>query len=189
MPTDATPFGFGKTLRLPEALRPELRIPLGRLTDAAGFDAEVKGLGKLVTVGDFVTAAALHATQRPRVAVVDFHVERKPDDRLAELPLYEGAKVLEVENPAGQIAAGTWDALMQAYDHPGPVVIRVQGEEDLMALPAIVLAPPGFVVAYGLPARGAVLVDITGESRGRADAFLARMEVLNGDGNRLPSGK
>ncbi|MFQ5986008.1 MAG: GTP-dependent dephospho-CoA kinase family protein [Thermoplasmata archaeon] len=170
-------------------MRPELRIPLGRLMDAAGFDQEVKGLGKLVTVGDAVTAAALHATQRPRVAIVDFRVERRPDDRLADLPLYEGAKILEVENPAGQITAGTWDALMQAFDHPGPVVIRIHGEEDLVALPAIVLAPSGFVVAYGLPARGAVLVDVTGESRGRADAFLARMEVLNGDGDRLPPGE
>lgn len=189
MSTDATPSGFGKTLRLPEAMRPELRIPLGRLTDAAGFDREVKGLGKLVTVGDYVTAAALSATQRPRIAIVDFHIERRPDDRLKDLPLYEGVRSLEVENPAGQIAAGTWDALMQAYDHPGPVVIRVRGEEDLMALPAIAMAPPGFVVAYGLPARGAVLVDATGESRGRADAFLARMEVLNGDGDRLPTGE
>ncbi|MFQ5918743.1 MAG: DUF359 domain-containing protein [Thermoplasmata archaeon] len=189
MPTDVTPSGFGKTLRLPEAMRPELRIPLGRLTDAAGFDREVKGHGNLVTVGDYVTAAALTATQRPRVAIVDFLVERRPDDRLKDLPLYDGAKVLEVENPAGQITAGIWDALMQAYDHRGPVVIRVRGEEDLLALPAIALAPPGFVVAYGLPSRGAVLVVITGESRGRAEAFLARMEVLNGDGDRLPAGE
>ncbi len=181
MSTDDMPSGFGKTLRLPEAMRPELRIPLGRLTDAEGFDREVKGQGKLVTVGDYVTAAALTATQRPRIAIVDFHVERRPDDRLNDLPLFEGAKTLDVENPAGQIAAGTWDALMQAYDHPGPVVIRVRGEEDLMALPAIALAPRGYVVAYGLPARGAVLVHITGESRGRAEAFLARMEVLNGN--------
>ncbi len=189
MSTDVMPSGFGKTLRLPEAMRSELRVPLGRLTDAAGFDQEVKGHGNLVTVGDYVTAAALTASQRPRVAVVDFLVERKPDDRLNDLPLYEGAKILEVENPAGQVTAGSWAALMQAYDHPGPVVIRVRGEEDLMALPAIALAPPGFMVAYGLPSRGAVLVDITGESRGRAEAFLARMEVLNGDGDRLSAGE
>ena len=65
MSTDVTPSGFGKTLRLPEAMRSELRVPLGRLTDAAGFDQEVKGHGNLVTVGDYVTAAAGAKMSRP----------------------------------------------------------------------------------------------------------------------------
>jgi len=41
------------------------------------------------------------------------------------------------------------------------VRIFVRGEEDLAALPAILLAPEGSVVLYGQPDEGVVFVSIT----------------------------
>lgn len=177
---DATPFGYGKRLRLPEPLRPELRIPLGRLANGESFRREVRAARQLVTVGDYCTAEALAASARPRVAVVDLRIQREDDSRVKKTPLFEGAKVLKVRNPAGTLAPEVWGVLEDAYSAEGPVVIQVEGEEDLLALPAIVLAPSGAVVAYGLPGRGAVLVDVTGEARGRAATFLSQMEVVDG---------
>lgn len=177
---DGTPSGYGRGLRLPEALRPELRIPLGRLLDEAAFRDEVPHLTHLATVGDYVTDAALTAGGTPRVALVDLRIKRVTDRRVTRQPYYEAADRLSLRNPAGTIAAEAWHVLEGAFRRDRPVVVRVEGEEDLLALVAIALAPAGWVVAYGLPDRGAVLVDITGEARGRADAFLARMEVADG---------
>jgi hypothetical protein len=40
-------------------------------------------------------------------------------------------------------------------------VMKIEGEEDLLALPAIMLAPLGAVVVYGLRNKGAVVVKVS----------------------------
>ncbi len=73
-----------------------------------------------------------------------------------------------------------WGALENAFEGHGSVLIRVEGEEDLVTLPAIALAPHGFTVVYGLPDKGAVLVKVDEESKSRVEDILTRMEVVNG---------
>ena len=43
--------------------------------------------------------------------------------------------------------------------------IKIQGEEDLLALPAILLAPLGSVVIYGQKDLGVVVVEVTEEKK------------------------
>jgi uncharacterized protein (UPF0218 family) len=181
MPTEGTPYGYGRKLRLPDAMRSELRVPLGKLVDAEEFRKEVKGLDSLVTVGDYCTAEALQASAEPKVAVVDLRVKRKADSRLEDYAFRETARVIEVENEPAHISEKVWGALEEAFSCPERVLLQVRGEEDLVALPAIALAPFGYVVAYGLPDRGAVLVRVDSEAKARVEDVLSRMEVLDGD--------
>ncbi|MHB8605670.1 MAG: DUF359 domain-containing protein, partial [Thermoplasmatota archaeon] len=58
------------------------------------------------------------------------------------------------------------------------VVVEVVGEEDLAALPAILAAPAGAVVAYGQPNQGVVCVVVDDASRARARDLLSRMEKV-----------
>ncbi|MFQ5838882.1 MAG: GTP-dependent dephospho-CoA kinase family protein [Thermoplasmata archaeon] len=179
MQTEGTPYGFGRHLKLPEAMRSELRVPLGRLLDGKEFARQVKGLERLVTVGDYCTMEALKASSEPAVAVVDFKIKRKRDDHMKSYASSSKVKVVEVENEAAHISPDAWRALQDAYAGHDRVLIQVRGEEDLVALPAIALAPRGFTIAYGLPDRGVVLVEADEKAKSKVNDILSRMEVLD----------
>ena len=53
--------------------------------------------------------------------------------------------------------------------------LEVRGEEDLLALVCIALAPDGAIVAYGQPGEGAVIVRVDPSTRGRVHDILRRM--------------
>ncbi len=176
---EGMPSGFGRHLRLPDSMREELRVPLGKLLDHMGFIEEVKGLNGLVTVGDYCSLQAVRGSVRPKVAVVDFKVKRRRDEGIRGSALYENAEILEAENPPAHITPAVWSALKKAFEEPGRFLIHVLGEEDLVALPAIALAPADFTIAYGLPSKGVVLVEPSEESKSRVEDILSRMEVLD----------
>jgi uncharacterized protein (UPF0218 family) len=54
-------------------------------------------------------------------------------------------------------------------------VLHVEGEEDLAAVPAVIVAPAGASVVYGQPGEGMVLVDAD-EVRDEARDLLRRMD-------------
>ncbi|MFC6769315.1 DUF359 domain-containing protein, partial [Natrinema soli] len=57
-----------------------------------------------------------------------------------------------------------------------PTTILVDGEEDLVALPAIVAAPEGASVVYGQPDEGMVHVNVTDDHRTEMRDLLERFE-------------
>ena len=87
-----------------------------------------------------------------------------------------------VENPAATLSADLLAALSDAVDRPGSVLVRVDGEEDLAALPAVLVAPDGATVVYGQPGEGMVLVTVDEARRDRCRDLLAAMD---GDADRL----
>jgi uncharacterized protein (UPF0218 family) len=168
-------------LSLPESLRAELRHPLGPIeTDAAALLSDAGA--PLVAVGDVVTYHLESAGQAPDVALFDARTKREPVDREIESALGDGD--VTVENPAGTITEALLDAIRAALDADDPVRIRVDGEEDLATLPAILAAPEGASVVYGQPGEGMVHVRVTPETRERARDLLSRMD---GDAERASS--
>ena len=160
-------------LSLPERLRSELKEPLGPVVaDAETLLAAVEG--PLVTVGDIVTYHLEEAGRPPDVALFDARTKREPVDDAVGAALAEAD--VRVENPAGTLTADLLVALRDAIDATDPVRIRVDGEEDLAALPAIIAAPEGASVVYGQPGEGMVHVRVTPEARDRSRDLLARMD-------------
>ncbi|NHN60148.1 MULTISPECIES: GTP-dependent dephospho-CoA kinase family protein [Halorussus] len=160
-------------------MRGELKEPMGPIfTDAERLLAEA-GDGPLVAVGDVVTYHLERAGVVPDVAVVDGLTEREAvDDDVAEGVARLGGEVREVhvENPAAAITRGLAAALREAIADPEPTVLVVDGEEDLVTLPAIVAAPLGAAVVYGQPNEGMVLATVTDESKTRVCDLLGRMD-------------
>jgi uncharacterized protein (UPF0218 family) len=160
-------------LELPEALRGAFKDPLGPVY--ADADELLAAAGDpVVAVGDVVTAHLLRAGRRPDVAVVDGRTERERVDP-------EVASVLpdpdvEVSNPPGTLSRALLSALADAIESADPVVVGVDGEEDLAALPAILAAPLGGSVVYGQPGEGMVLVAVTEASRAEARGLVERMD-------------
>lgn len=162
-------------------MRAQLRIPLGKLVNGERFRDEVKGLVDFVTVGDYCTSEALEASAEPKLAVIDMKVERRDDDRMRRHLSSGDTMVVAVPNPPTEITPEVWLALDEAYRRPGRSIIQVDGEEDLVTLPAIAMAPGRYRIAYGLPGEGVVLVEANDESKRRVESILERMEVLDGD--------
>jgi len=155
--------------KLKEEQREELKKPLGRVVREVKKD-EIRG--KIVSIGDFVTAWLLEHGIMPNIAIIDHKIERRRHGKEIKI----NAVTLKVRNPAGEITEELWDAIEKAYRMNEPVLIDVEGEEDLAALPAILMAPAGANVIYGLPSHGMVIVEVGEYEKEKVKNFINRME-------------
>jgi len=178
--TGSTPSEFAEFARrdlvLPEGMRAELARPLGPVYRGGAFVDAVRNAHPLVAVGDVVTAELVRAGRTPDVAVVDFRTKRAENPESQRLFATSRERVVKLSNPPGRIAVAAWDAIREAFKPGGRVRVQVRGEEDLLALVAIALAPDGAVVAYGQPDEGAVVVRVDAAARGLVKSVLARMQ-------------
>ncbi|WP_440771010.1 GTP-dependent dephospho-CoA kinase family protein [Natronorubrum sp. DTA28] len=161
-------------LVLPDDLRHELKEPMGPIeTDA---DALLEAVdGPLIAVGDVVTYHFLQAGRAPDVAVVDERTKRSAVDEEIRETVTESTN-LEAVNPPAELSAEMIEALREAIASDDPTTILVEGEEDLVAVPAIVAAPEGASVVYGQPDEGMVHVKVSDEHRAEMRALLDRFE-------------
>jgi uncharacterized protein (UPF0218 family) len=164
--------------RLPEALRPKLAEPLGEVFDsreAAGerFVKLAREASMVVTVGDRVTETLHSIGMTPAVHVVD-GVERRSRRDPPEVPY---ARLVKVSNPAGTLTQDAIDGMREAFTGRKPVRVLVDGEEDLMAMLAIAMAPVSAIVFYGQPGAGVVAVKVNGMTKARNRAILSEMGI------------
>lgn len=177
------------TLHLPGSMRDELRNPLGALLPSLTVASLRAAAGdrRVCAVGDRVVFTLDEMGRPPQVAVVDYRTRREDAGPLRERVSRVGDSVLRCKNPAGAILPELWDSLEKAYSvfhtpHPASRCVRVEvdGEEDLAALPAILLAPDGWAVLYGLPDRGVVVVPAEEEKRLLVRRILSRFTGVAG---------
>lgn len=171
-----------RVLELQPALRSELKDPFGPVSTDTAAVLEAAGT-PLLTVGDIVTFHTLRAGEIPDVAFVDERTERAAvDDEVREgIDPDRFDRVVTVDNPPATLTAALLDALAEALDTEARTLVRVDGEEDLAALPAIAAAPEGASVLYGQPGEGVVHVTVDDEVRTRVVTLMAQMD---GDGER-----
>jgi uncharacterized protein (UPF0218 family) len=167
-----------KAYRLPENLRPKLSKPLGRLFVPSEIGGEafmgiVKRSHMVVTVGDKVTETVGNLGRTPDIQVVDGKENRKG----REPPAVPFARLIQVENPAGGLTNEAIEGIRKAFQGKKPARVMVDGEEDLMAIPVIALAPVSAVVFYGQPGEGMVAVRADAKSKSRNRAILAEMGI------------
>lgn len=158
-------------VELPDDLRGELKDPLGPVfTDPGALLAHVEG--PVITVGDIVTYHIERVHGAPDVSLIDERTKRGPID-----PAYAvGAADVTVSNPPATLTDELLRAVRDAIRSPTPTRIFVEGEEDLAAIPAVIVAPDGASVVYGQPDEGMVLVTVTPALRERMRDFLSRMD-------------
>jgi uncharacterized protein (UPF0218 family) len=159
-------------------MRGDLKEPMGPIfTDAERLLSDVDG--PLIAVGDVVTYHFERAGVTPDVAVVDGMTKREEvEDRVAEGVARLGGELREVrvENPAATLTRELVRALKEAITDSEPTVIVVEGEEDLVTLPAIVAAPLGASVVYGQPNEGMVHAEVTADAKAEMRDLLSRMD-------------
>ena len=160
---------------LREEQREELRKPLGRVVRSIERE-ELQGM--VVSVGDAVTLWLKNHGIKPKICIIDYKIERETHGKKID----GEDVVMKVENPPGKITMQLWNAIRKAYEMDKRVRIEVDGEEDLAALPAILMAPAGANVIYGLPSHGMVVVKVGERERNRVREFIEKMKRdENGD--------
>ncbi len=105
--------------------------------------AESYGFVNIYTVGDVVTANFIRHGLTPTAAVVD---EKTRRNMPARHELFQ--RVIRVRNPPGYITEEAWSAVEIAVRNRD-VMIKVEGEEDMLSLAFIKMAPPKSIVTYG----------------------------------------
>jgi len=159
---------------LKDEQKDELRKPLGKVVKEIKKE-ELHGM--VVSVGDAVTIWLEEHEIKPDVAIIDYKIERKKHSKK-----FENGTVIKVRNPAGRITKQLWEAIKRAYEMKERIRIEVDGEEDLAALPAILMAPMGANVIYGLPSHGMVVVKVGEKEKEVVRKFIEKMERgENGD--------
>ena len=180
MSMGSSPFAFAEfadaTLRLPDSLREYLRWPMGSLVHGEAILPAIGRASPVVTVGDFCTLDLVARGRSPDVCLVDFKTKRQEDPELREALQRIGSVVMRVTNPAGTITPDAWRVVSEAFKSKERVRVEVRGEEDLLALVCIALAPPSAAVLYGMPSQGVVVVRADETAKSRALDVLRRME-------------
>ncbi|WP_226039207.1 GTP-dependent dephospho-CoA kinase family protein [Natrinema sp. DC36] len=136
---------------------------------------ETSYLPPLIAVGDVVSYRLLEAGHRPDIALVDGRIKRSAADEGIREAVTEGSSI-EVRNPPAELAAPAVRTLRRAFTVNEPTTILVDGEGDLVALPAIVAASSGESVVYGRSDEGMIHVKVTDDHRTEMRDLLERFE-------------
>lgn len=161
------------SLRLPDSLRDELKIPLGSLlkdTTKENISKQIPKNSYIITVGDATTEKMMAFGLMPSLQIVDGYEKRGK-----RIPPQSTATKLYCDNPAAQITRASIDTIKQAFLSKPPIQILINGEEDLLVIPVCIHAPENSVVLYGQPNEGLVIVQITQEIRNKTKNLLDRM--------------
>lgn len=165
---------------LTEAQRVQLKTPLGTLlkgsfnqtTEEFRKIVETKKPTMIVSVGDAVSEALLKHNIFPKVLIIDSVVMRKP---VAPFKT-ENYETANLKNKAGTISDEAWHVIESAIKKPSKVKVVVDGEEDLLALVAILSASDGALVVYGQPREGMVVVEVDFQKKSKIEAIVDAME-------------
>lgn len=182
-----------KTYFLPNKLRRELKkvwgFPvLGKKKEVAKKFKKVIGekkFKKIITVGDYCSLNLLSD-----VKIFDGRIGR---NKLSGLPSRIPKGFLRGWNPPASINKEVWKTLKKAISKNGNVFI--DGEEDLLVIPSVLLSRKKTAVVYGFASKGICLIEVSPEIKKGFRKLLKKFRkgkfkkiALGGTFNRLHSG-
>ncbi|MDI6602559.1 MAG: DUF359 domain-containing protein [Patescibacteria group bacterium] len=144
-----------KTYFLPKELRPELR----KIWGVPFFNGEKEVLKKfqqfnkkrrfkkIITVGDYCSL-----TLPSDIKIFDGKIKRV---KIKKLPKFS----LCCSNPPGTIQKEVWPIIKKAIKNKENVF--VEGEEDLLVIPTVLLSEKNTAVIYGFPNKGVCLIEVS----------------------------
>jgi len=167
-------------LQLPKDLRDQLKTPLGNLISDNDPNKEniikkISAESVIITVGDRTTENMLQLGLKPQIQIIDGLEKRNQYPTLLSSVSTINTN-LSCRNPPGEITEESMQIIQKAFSCESPVRITVDGEEDLLVIPACIFAPENSVVMYGQPNEGLVIVTITPEIRAKVQKIL---DVMN----------
>ena len=163
---------------LPENLRNELKVPLGKLipnnsAEKEDYIRKVYSEKVVITVGDATSDLLLQLGLVPLLHIIDGLEKREK----RPFPLTDVINTeLSVNNAPGEISSESFEIIKHIFEETPPVRLVVDGEEDLLVLPVCLFAPENSVVMYGQPNEGLVVAEITNEIRDKVQKIVNQMK-------------
>ena len=165
-------------LRLPDSVRADLKKPAGEIIkDLNNLSARHKFI---IAVGDIVVANLIKHGYQPNISIFDFKTKRQEitdKETISMLPKPQTT----LDNAQGTLNTSSVYALQtlikRAVETNEKIAVKIIGEEDLLTLPVILLAPLNSVVFYGIRDVGAVEITVTEEKKHETEKdYLDRFE-------------
>ena len=163
-------------------LRAKLREPFGMLI--RGTFAETMGKmeeivkrekpPKIVSVGDMVSRNLHKHHMTPQLSITD----NKRMRRRIKPKVFTDKNIVHVKNPKGTITEEAITAIREAMESDEHLHLIVDGEEDLLAIIAVLYAPEKALVVYGQPYEGIVVIKVTPEKKAGAKEILKAMKTV-----------
>lgn len=164
--------------KINDTLREELKKPFGQVMDTKEMkNVLAKERGLIVSVGDICTYELLKEGITPNITIYDGkNMRQQVSEHITEyIERHYNQKII-VKNEKGTINEDAANTIRDAIVQRKNTLIKVDGEEDLLALAAIISARDGDVVVYGQPHAGMVLVKIDPLIREKALKILSWMD-------------
>ncbi|MFW9794035.1 MAG: DUF359 domain-containing protein [Candidatus Thorarchaeota archaeon] len=159
-----------------------LKSPKGDVYDIKDGKPEVRVVERLrvespvkvIVVGDVTADTILKEGYTPDVMIIDGITKRGPYGESFSAPME-----YTIYNPAAVIYPEAWSAIDTAINESQKSLVVVEGEEDLMGFPAVLLAPNGSAVLYGQPDVGIVWIPVSDENKKLARTLLEDMPIIS----------
>jgi len=138
-------------LKLTENLKKNLKKPFGKLTSFDEIAKKIKTVNKIVIcVGDKTCELALKKGIKVKICVYDGKISREKIQIKGVVKNFKARKYY-IKNPPGHLNLKSLDLISLGIESKNNVKIIVDGEEDLITLAAIAVAPEDSIVLYGQP--------------------------------------
>ncbi len=158
---------------LTKGLKKKLKKPMGRLLKKIGN----VGKARVIAIGDVASYNLLQNGITPHMIIYDRKVKRKPAAKKIKALLDNlGWKTFKITNKRGTLSEEAWIAVEEGLRKRSKIIVK--GEEDLLVLPAVLLAKKGDLVFYGQPNRGIVLIRVSAEKKKEVKKLVDQMEVV-----------
>ena len=138
------------------------------------LNGEIGRANKIITVGDTTTEKFVRLGYIPDISVVDGKEKRIKKHEIFE---YHADKILHFENKPGELDEHLITEILQLTQSKleSKIQFIIEGEEDLVALPFLMFSPDNWVVCYGQPYQGLVIVHVSEDSRSRAKLIFNKV--------------
>ncbi len=169
---------FKGILNFPENRQDMVRTPFGEIYTDENFSVlitkikDIWSKGRYIaSVGDRVTFSLLNYNIVPDIGVIDGK-EKRGDAPNIDYSYFN--KIYQSHNKKGTVNMDLCCFIKNILDNR-PVLIIIEGEEDLVGFPVVIALPIGSAFLYGQPNVGAVLVYITREIKRQAEQILNKL--------------
>lgn len=162
-------FSHQQQFILPEKYREEFRKPIGNVVSSIDEAIQLIGDKCCIAVGDVVSLSLYKKNHQGLVSIVDLKTRREPMTEESLQLLHSFTPSTHVQNSAGMVEKEAVNVVLESLQHGLqdniPQTIVVQGEEDLLVIPAVLFAPLETMILYGQFDQGVVVVRVTEQKK------------------------
>ncbi len=183
-------FKNQETIYLPKELKERLRKPLGKIF--CGSESDILETGSLlinyikkyqpkilIIVGDIISYSLIKNNLIPSITIVDFHSKRKAiNEEIKKFINYDFH--FQVINQPSTLSKNTVKTIQNVVKEfltkKRNQKIFVEGEEDLLVLPAIIFSPLKCLIVYGHWQYGAIVVEVNEKIKDKVIRLLRKFK-------------